>query len=300
MTHQPETLALLRDTEHYLSALHGSVARHDNLAANYGCAGCELRDRIAAAVSAAVAPPTDQAALRDRIAQALMQWAESNNSTKYASMRRPATVVHNAYSRADAVLAELPSAGCLTPEYTDGPCHCPSCDPAAHRTDRAAFLADVERAIRTATRSCGYKAEDGCDFCNGVAAALDQVRRMADETATRSDVGTEFARQADQPDESGLAAWEGELTDETATQTPAPRRGDAFEQWLKAQRDAFGWQGANDRDLYDTLDGILDRYRLHADTGTPLGEHVCEGKAVGDCECLEQLAAGARQDGAET
>jgi hypothetical protein len=130
--------------------------------------------------------PADRAALRDRIAEALMQWAEGNNSPKYASMRRPATVVQNAYSRADAVLAVLPSAGCLTPEYTDGPCHCPSCDPAAHRTDRAAVLADVERAIRTATRSCGYKAEDGCDFCNGVDAALDQVRRMADETATET------------------------------------------------------------------------------------------------------------------
>lgn len=23
------------------------------------------------------------------------------------------------------------------------------------------------------------------------------------------------------------------------------------------------------------------------DTGTPLGEHVCEGRVVGDCECLE-------------
>jgi hypothetical protein len=42
--------ALLRDTERYLSAMHGSVARHDNLAANYGCAGCELRDQIAAAL----------------------------------------------------------------------------------------------------------------------------------------------------------------------------------------------------------------------------------------------------------
>ncbi|MFF5609298.1 hypothetical protein ACFY65_23405 [Streptomyces cellulosae] len=186
MTHQTEPLALLRDTEHYLSALHGSVARHDSLAANYGCAGCELRDRITAAVSAAVAPPTNQTALRDRIAEALMQWAEGNNSPKYTSMRRPETVVQNAYSRADAVLAVLPSSGCLTPEYTDGPCHCPACDPAAHRTDRAAVLADVECAIRAATGSCGYKAEDGCDFCGGVDAALDQVRRMADETATET------------------------------------------------------------------------------------------------------------------
>jgi hypothetical protein len=130
--------------------------------------------------------------------------------------------------------------------------------------DRAAVLADVERAIRAATRSCGYKAEDGCDFCNGVDAALDQVRRMADETAT---------------------------------QTPQPRRGDAFEQWLKARRDEWAPEGCQP---WQILDQTLEEYRLHADTGTPLGEHVCEGKAVGDCECLEQPAAGARQDGAET
>ena len=55
MTQQPLTDqqldprdVLLRDTERYLSALHGSVARHDNLAANLGCAGCELRDKIQA------------------------------------------------------------------------------------------------------------------------------------------------------------------------------------------------------------------------------------------------------------
>jgi len=41
---------LLRRTESYLSALHGSVARHDNLGANLGCAGCELRDQLAAAL----------------------------------------------------------------------------------------------------------------------------------------------------------------------------------------------------------------------------------------------------------
>lgn len=58
------TARLLRDAENYLSALHGSVARHDNLAANFGCAGCELRDQIAAALpTLAVLPePTDRAA----------------------------------------------------------------------------------------------------------------------------------------------------------------------------------------------------------------------------------------------
>jgi hypothetical protein len=43
--------------------------------------------------------------LRARIAEALMAWAESNNAPKYASFRRPQTVVDNAYSRADAVMA---------------------------------------------------------------------------------------------------------------------------------------------------------------------------------------------------
>ncbi|MBM7088099.1 hypothetical protein JTP67_05935 [Streptomyces sp. S12] len=63
-------------------------------------------DRVSSAV---VAPPTDQTALRDRIAEALMRWAERGNSPQYAAMRRPETVRANAYSRADAVLAVLPT-----------------------------------------------------------------------------------------------------------------------------------------------------------------------------------------------
>jgi hypothetical protein len=54
---------LLRDAASYLTALHGSVARHDNLAANLGCAGCELRDQIRAELAAPVLPePADRAA----------------------------------------------------------------------------------------------------------------------------------------------------------------------------------------------------------------------------------------------
>ncbi|WP_200309690.1 hypothetical protein, partial [Streptomyces adelaidensis] len=69
------TADLLRRAEAYLSALHGSVARHDNMAANLGCAGCELRDQIRGALAepAAVPPPTDRAALRDRIRQAVCE-----------------------------------------------------------------------------------------------------------------------------------------------------------------------------------------------------------------------------------
>lgn len=71
--------------------------------------------RTIAAVAAAVSvPPSapradDQAALRDRIAEALLRWAERGNDPQYASMRRPETVRANAYSRADAVLAVLPA-----------------------------------------------------------------------------------------------------------------------------------------------------------------------------------------------
>ncbi|MFL1904801.1 hypothetical protein ACJWDR_37710 [Streptomyces tauricus] len=50
--------ALLRDTEAHLSALHGSVARHDNLAANLACSGCELRDRIRTALADEPAAPS--------------------------------------------------------------------------------------------------------------------------------------------------------------------------------------------------------------------------------------------------
>lgn len=75
-----------------------------------------------------------------------------------------------------------------------------------------------------------------------------------------------------------------------------PHRGDQFEAWLKAQRDA----AADYPEAYQATDGLLDLYRLHADMGVPLGGHVCEAKVVGDCECLEQPVAGARQDGAES
>lgn len=70
------------------------------------------------------------------------------------------------------------------------------------------------------------------------------------------------------------------------TLPPLPARGDDFEQWLKAQRDQY-----EDRYGYSpawyTVDAVLDAYRLHADTRTPLDQHVCEGRPAGDCGCLE-------------
>lgn len=67
---------------------------------------------------------------------------------------------------------------------------------------------------------------------------------------------------------------------------PLPARGDAVEAWLRAARDVH-----SDRygvtPAWFVLDDLLDLYRLHADTGTPLTEHVCQGQVIGDCECLE-------------
>ncbi|MEW2402196.1 hypothetical protein [Streptomyces sp. NPDC046862] len=92
---EPAAVDLLRHAESYLSALHGSVARHDNLAANLACAGCELRDQIRAALAVPVSSPADQTALRDRIVAAL----------KEADYDLP---VEQRHDLADAVLPVLP------------------------------------------------------------------------------------------------------------------------------------------------------------------------------------------------
>ncbi|MFD9463499.1 hypothetical protein [Streptomyces sp. NPDC060027] len=119
-THQPDDL--LRRTESYLSALHGSVARHDNLAANYGCAGCELRDQTRAALRAAAsvpaqAPTTQAAALSDAeqtmLAYALDQaqeriWVEGGfteeDQAAVDSLRRRAVLPANQTTDRAAIL----------------------------------------------------------------------------------------------------------------------------------------------------------------------------------------------------
>lgn len=64
--------------------------------------------------------------------------------------------------------------------------------------------------------------------------------------------------------------------------TSPPRRGDAFDHWLRDQREQADPVAAH------IVDGLLDTYRLHADTRTPLNEHVCSGQVIGDCDCFEQ------------
>ncbi|GAA4823938.1 hypothetical protein [Streptomyces ziwulingensis] len=149
---------LLRDAENYLSALHGSVARHDHLAANLGCAGCELRDRIAAALpglAAVSSPPADQTTLRDRIRRAVCE-AEGFMWSTDTDMLEP-----DEYGEvADAVLAVLPA-------------------PA----DRAAIVGDAVTAVRDG--DLGPRGGMSRDYENGWwdsrAAAEERVRRLADE-----------------------------------------------------------------------------------------------------------------------
>lgn len=71
---------------------------------------------------------------------------------------------------------------------------------------------------------------------------------------------------------------DGWLRREPAASVPA--RGDAVEAWLKQQRDEYEQSSSPQ---WQTLNEILDIYRLHADTRTPLHEHVCEGGNRDDC-----------------
>lgn len=65
---------------------------------------------------------------------------------------------------------------------------------------------------------------------------------------------------------------------------PLPRRRDQVERWLKAQRDAAYGQPLQ----WETIDSLLDDYRLHADTRTPLDQHCCENGTVDDCaDCYD-------------
>jgi hypothetical protein len=49
-----------------------------------------------------------------------------------------------------------------------------------------------------------------------------------------------------------------------------PHRGSDVEAWLKAKRDEHRTGGRYEQDPFDTIDALLDDYRLHADTGVLL------------------------------
>ena len=123
------------------------------------------------------------------------------------------------------------------------------------RADRAAVLREAAERLVQVHDSLITEPETTGKYLEGMTRAATELRRLAAE--------------AQQPD----------------TET-RPRRGDQFEAWLKRQRDSR----PRSSHAWFMVDCVLDLYRLHADTGTPLGEHVCEARVVGDCDCLETPA----------
>lgn len=217
-------------------------------------------------------PPADQTALRDRIAAALYDHSHPGWAITFPDLDQDQRDTYLA--RADAVLAVLPAP-----------------------VDRAAVLREAADVVAAHPGPIPYRPqldEDGGFWWDtrDRDAVVALLRRVADETAATETPCTCFVIN-----DGGVHAVScAKRADETAATGLQPRRGDQVEAWLKAQRDDHR---DADRGQWTVLDNLLDRYRLHADTGTPLGEHVCEGRVVGDCECLEQPAAGARQDGAQ-
>ncbi|MFE9432383.1 hypothetical protein ACFYNA_15495 [Streptomyces sp. NPDC006640] len=149
--------------------------------------------------------------------------------------------------------------------------------PAAECSAQHRQFDDGRHCIRAAQHQGDHIDERGYHWSDTVA-----IYPVADGTfRTGVNVRAELRRLAD------AASGPGSADGETQQDETQARRGDAVEAWLKAQRDA----AADHPEAYQAADGLLDVYRLHADTGTPLGEHVCEGRTVGDCDCLEQPAA---------
>jgi hypothetical protein len=242
--------------------------------------------------------PTDRAGLREQIAGAVDRvfeaWQQGLGET------RPQDAV------TDEVLAVLP-------EPTDAPA-------AKCSAQNRNYESGPRLCIRAAQHHGDHIDEHGFHWSDTVAvypiapAAVSAAPEQTDNETPlvhvgwwcwRGDKQGHLATMACRSDNVPIhvpAEWADEMRaviqriedgdDEASPEQPAQlRRGDQFESWLKTQRDLHRDTGYG---VWTTLDNLLDQYRLHADTGTPLSEHVCEGRAVGDCECLEQPAAGAQ------
>ncbi|MEU5624245.1 hypothetical protein [Streptomyces tendae] len=163
MNDQTTALALLRDAENYLSAQHGSVARHDHLAANLACAGCELRDRIGAALPelAAVLPATT-----DQTAEELASLAVNAGRALQDEKRHY-----------EIACKEITRLRAMVDEYGDG---------AGALTRKLKRVRDLHRKTCPLARG---EAPPGftCGMCELLDAPAAPLRRMADETpATRT------------------------------------------------------------------------------------------------------------------
>lgn len=70
---------------------------------------------------------------------------------------------------------------------------------------------------------------------------------------------------------------------DSALRPLAPERGDDVEAWIKRERDKHDRYGDGTPDwMWCALDNLLDNYREHADTGTPLGVEVDGPKGPGE------------------
>ena len=191
MTTNPIALDLLKLAEHYLSALHGSVARHDNLGLNLSCGGCALRDEIRAVLptldAAVVAPPpATRADARDRIAEAL--YAHNHPGwARYTDLDQDERDTYLA--RANAVLAVLPppvDRAAVLREAADAPAA--ECSAQHHRFD------DGRLCIRAAQHRGDHIDERGYHWSDTVA-----IYPLADGTVrTGVNLRAELRRMADE------------------------------------------------------------------------------------------------------
>ncbi|MGW2048628.1 hypothetical protein ACWCPF_26105 [Streptomyces sp. NPDC001858] len=221
------------------------------------------------AATSVPSPSADRATLRDRIRRAVCV-AEGFGFAWGTDMLEP-----DEYGEvADRVLAVLP----------DRPAFDQAADVAEdvaeslrkdHEFERSTGALDVmtelrrlaaEQPTETQASTADKAAAQGMSPAEYRAAshrsAVEQIRTAAQGLYATAAIRVMAALDAEQPD------------------TLTPRRGDPVEAWLKARRKyTTTWHD------WHTLDDLLDAYRLHADTGTPLGKHVCEGDG---CDHQEQ------------
>ncbi|MFB8122158.1 hypothetical protein ACFVG1_13300 [Streptomyces bacillaris] len=112
--------------------------------------------------------PADQ--LRALIAEALLGWAETNSSPQYARMRRPETVVANAYGRADAVLAALPAPALAVARQLLG-------TSTGEDTDAAELTAEEARDLVDELNTELYQARDALAFVGECCDIADRNQR---------------------------------------------------------------------------------------------------------------------------
>ncbi|MDX2658278.1 hypothetical protein PV402_39520 [Streptomyces scabiei] len=225
-----------------------------------------------------VVPAADRAALRDRIAAALARLDAEKWGVEIPPKDHPFWRMYP--MQADAVLSVLPAPADRAAEE--------------HSALKRAHVALAEQAGRDQ-------------------AALARVRRLHDALDAETDLtspGDEITRgAAARKIAAALDGWTDPAevrrlaeaaVDRVAAETPPAetlaRRGDAWEAWLKVQRD----EHPRSSHAWFMVDCVLDRYRLHADMGVPLTGHVCEARVVGDCECLEPGPVVEAQPGKDT